>query len=100
MTLLETFFFLQVLDFMTTLAGIRMGGTELSPFVRMLMQWDHVGGLAVVKLIGFALGAICIWANKVRVLKWVNYIFAGIVLWNLGNIVGAVSALPIQFARL
>jgi len=91
-TLLETFFFLQVLDFMTTFVGMRMGGTELSPFTRWLMQWHMVGGLTVVKLIGFVLGGICIWAGKKRVLLWVNYIFAGIVFWNMLNILGAVGS--------
>jgi len=89
MNVIEIFFLLQVLDFMTTLVGIRMGGSEMSPFARWLMQFDTVAGLMAVKLIGFGLGGVCIWVRRVRVLTWVNYIFAGIVLWNVYQILGA-----------
>jgi hypothetical protein len=89
MTVLEIFFLLQILDFMTTLVGIRMGGSEMSPFAKWLMQFDTVAGLMAVKLIGFGLGGVCIWFRRVRVLTWVNYIFAGIVLWNVYQILGA-----------
>ena len=91
MTITEVFVLLQILDFGTTLIGLRMGGTEMSPFARWLMDSHTLGGLAVVKLIGFGLGAVCIWRGKLRVLDWVNYIFSGIVLWNLYNIAGAVG---------
>ncbi len=92
MTALETFFLLQVLDFMTTLVGLRMGGTELSPFVAWVMEFGEVLGLTVAKGIGFALGGYCVWARKMEVIHWVNYFFAGLVIWNLWNILKAVSA--------
>ena len=99
MTIIEVFFLLQVLDFMTTLVGIRMGGSEMSPFARWIMQFDTVAGLMMVKLIGFVLGGICIWFKRPRVLSWVNYIFAGIVLWNVYQILGA-TAPPVEIAAL
>ena len=91
MTHVEIFILLQLLDFMTTLAGIRMGGTELSPFIAWLMRMaDPVTGLAAAKLIGLGLGAFCFWKNRIRVILWVNYIFAGLVVWNVFNILKAV----------
>lgn len=89
MNAIELFFLLQVLDFMTTLAGLRMGGIEMSPFARTLMQVDTVGGLTVVKLIGFLLGGYCVWSRRLNVIHWVNYVFAGIVLWNVYQILKA-----------
>jgi hypothetical protein len=86
---IELFFLLQVLDFMTTLAGLRMGGVEMSPFARWLMQVDTVGGLTVVKLIGFLLGGYCVWKRRMNVIHWVNYIFAAIVVWNVYQILKA-----------
>ena len=90
MSKVEIFFYLQFLDFVTTLVGLRMGGAELSPIIRMLMQVDIVFGLSVVKLLGFVLGGVCLW-KRPRVLSWVNYIFAGLVVWNLFNILRAVT---------
>jgi hypothetical protein len=88
---LEVFLFLQLLDFMTTLIGMRMGGSELSPFVRWMMSFDVVFGLAMVKMIGFALGGYCVLTKRLRVIGWVNIFFAGLVVWNLHNILGALT---------
>ncbi len=93
MSVLELFFLLQLLDFLTTLVGLRMGGTEMSPFAHWLMQFDAVLGLAVVKLIGIGLGAYCVATRRIQVLAKVNYIFAVIVVWNLHNILRAVTSL-------
>lgn len=88
---LEVFLFLQLLDFMTTLIGMRMGGSELSPFVRWMMSFDVVLGLAMVKMIGFALGGYCVMTKRFRVIGWVNIFFAALIVWNLHNILGALT---------
>lgn len=93
MTKIEVFVYLQVLDFTTTLIGMRMGGSELSPFVRWMMQSDIVVGLSAVKALGAVLGGITLWFRP-RVIIWINYIFAGLGLWNLGNILRAVTPVP------
>jgi len=72
MTAIELFFLLQLLDFLTTLAGVRLGGSEISPVARWLMDIHLVGGLVGVKLIGFALGAYCVWTGRLRVIGWAN----------------------------
>lgn len=92
MNVIELFFLLQVLDFMTTLAGLRLGGVEMSPFARWLIQIDTVGGLTVVKLIGFLLGGYCVWSRRLNVIQWVNYVFAAIVVWNVYQILKVAPA--------
>lgn len=90
MSKVEVFVYLQLLDFLTTLVGLRLGCSELSPFVGMLMQFDVVFGLCAVKMNGLVLGGICLW-KRPRVIFWVNYIFAGLVVWNLFNILRALG---------
>jgi hypothetical protein len=92
MTYVEMFVLLQVLDFMTTLIGMRMGGTEMSPFISWLVQVTNpVTGLTMVKLLGFGMAGFAMWTRRNRLVHLVNYLFAAIVLWNLFNILRAVG---------
>jgi hypothetical protein len=91
MTYIEVFVLLQVLDFLTTLVGMRLGGTELSPFIRWLMNFHPVWALVAVKVLGFGLAAVCLMTGRSRVLFRINYFFAALVTWNLCNILVAVS---------
>ena len=92
MTYIEVFIVLQVLDFLTTLIGLRMGGSELSPFISWLMQaTSPVMGLTAVKLLGFGLAGFALWSQRGRILHTVNYVFAAIVVWNVFNILRAVG---------
>lgn len=86
MTAIELFFLLQLLDFLTTLAGVRLGGSELNPLARWLMEFHVVGGLVGVKLIGFALGGYCVATGRLRVIGWANYYFAALVVWNVSQL--------------
>ena len=79
----ELFLYLQVLDFLTTLVGVKIGLQEMSPFVRQLMRADPALGLAVSKLLAFALAGFCLWANRAHIIRWINYWYAGLVVWNL-----------------
>jgi Domain of unknown function (DUF5658) len=91
MTTLEIFFFVQLLDFLTTLVGLHLGGGEISPFIRMVLHLGPVAGLTAVKLLGFAMAAFCFYTNRHRVLLWTNYFFAALVVWNLAQILKAVT---------
>lgn len=88
---MEVFLLLQLLDFMTTLIGMRLGGAEMSPFVRWMMSFDMVLGLSMVKLLGIAMGGFCLATRRFRVIGWVNIFFAALVVWNLQNILGALT---------
>jgi hypothetical protein len=82
----QVFIYLQLLDFATTLIGMRLGLGEASPFIRLLMRLGPAAGLAASKLIALLLGAICIWLNKRRLLRWMNYWYAALVVWNIALI--------------
>ena len=58
-TRLRIFFYLQLLDALTTLVGMRLGLGEASPVVRWLMAGSPVMGLLISKAIAFALCGIC-----------------------------------------
>ena len=83
---MEVFFYLQLLDFMTTLIGMRIGLSEASPFIRYLMAWGPAAGLAISKLVAFALCGLCIWLNRRHIVRWINYWYAGLVVWNMALI--------------
>ena len=80
---MEVFFYLQLLDFMTTMIGMRVGLSEASPFIRYLMAWGPAAGLAISKLVAFALCGLCIWLNRRHIVRWINYWYAGLVVWNM-----------------
>ena len=92
MVQIQIFLYLQVLDFLTTLIGMKMGLNEASPFIRWLMQIDPAVGLALSKIIAFTLGGLCLWLNKRHLVRWINYWYAGLVIWNMALIVGMLRA--------
>ena len=60
-----------------------MGLNEASPFIRWLMQIDPAVGLALSKIIAFTLGGLCLWLNKRHLVRWINYWYAGLIVWNI-----------------
>jgi hypothetical protein len=82
--LVQIFIYLQLLDFITTVLGVRLGASEASPFIRWL---SHFGpallGVGLSKLVAVVLGAICIWFKKERILYLITYWYAALVVWNL-----------------
>jgi len=83
------FSYLQVLDFMSTVAFILMGFPEANPVVRFAFSIG-IGGLMLVKVIAVLLGVWCWSLGRKRVLITANLVFAILVAWNLlAVIVGA-----------
>jgi len=39
--------------------------------------------LAISKAAAFLLAAACYWTGRTRVISWINYWFAALVLWNV-----------------
>jgi len=89
--LVQTFIYLQLLDFMTTVLGFRLGAAEASPFIRLLVHFGPALGVAVSKALAIALGGVCVWLKKNRIISWINYWYAGLVFWNLCVIMQALS---------
>ena len=77
------FFYLQLLDLLTTLLGLRLGAAEASPFVRLLMHAGPAVGLTLSKLLALALGGFCVYTRRLRLLRLASYWYGGLVAWNL-----------------
>lgn len=90
MPAIQIFVYLQLLDFLTTMAGFRVGAYEVSPFIAKLIHSSSpLLGLAASKTIGLIIGGLCIGLNKVRLIGWINYWYCGLVVWNLCVIIVA-----------
>jgi hypothetical protein len=83
MTLTQVFVYLQLLDLLTTLLGLRLGAVEASPFVRLLMHASPAVGLAVSKLLALALGGFCLYTRRLGLIRLASYWYGGLVAWNL-----------------
>jgi len=80
------YYYLQFLDFLTTVIGLDYGLSEASPFVRGLMTVHPIVGLLCAKLTACLLAVYCIARSKLQFLRYVNYWFILVVAWNLALI--------------
>lgn len=83
MSVYQIFIYLQLLDLLTTLLGFRLGATEASPFIRLLMQVGPALGVTLSKAIALALGALCVYTGRNHLVRWASYWYGGLVAWNL-----------------
>ena len=87
MLAIQVFIYLQILDFFTTLIGFRLGAGEVSPVIAKLIHVSSpVLGLAISKLVGLGIGAVCVATSRARLVSWINYWYAGLIVWNLSII--------------
>jgi hypothetical protein len=90
MLAIQLFLYLQLLDFLTTLIGFKLGASEASPFIaKMIHATSPVMGLAASKLLGIGIGAVCLLTHRARLVTWINYWYAGLIVWNLAMILVA-----------
>lgn len=80
---ITVFVFLQVLDVLTTLIGLRLGAGEASAFVGRLMHLGAVPGLIISKILAVLLMLIALRRKKPQIVVMANIWFAGLVTWNL-----------------
>ena len=83
MALVQVFIYLQVLDVLTTLVGLKLGAAEASPFIRVLMHIGPTAGVVASKVLALGIGAICIYTRKHHLIRWITYWYGGLVVWNL-----------------
>lgn len=83
--LLWQYSYLQVLDFLTTIAFLVNGVREGNPLVRLALSAgsNPIGGLVVVKLLAMLLGYYCWRVGKRQLLSRINLLFAFLVAWNM-----------------
>ena len=86
MVYVQVFLYLQVLDLLTTLVGLKLGISEASPFIRSLLHFGPSFAVAASKIVAIGLAAICVGLNRTHLVRWVNYWYAILVIWNLCNI--------------
>jgi hypothetical protein len=88
--LLLQYSYLQVLDFLTTIAFLVHGVREANPLVRLALDTTHpIGGLLAVKVLAAALGIYCWRRGRMRLLGRINVLFAVVVAWNLAALIMA-----------
>jgi hypothetical protein len=84
MAAIPIFLYLQLLDFLTTLVGFKLGASEASPFiVKLIHVTSPALGVAASKVIGLGIGGLCVAMNRSRLVGWINYWYAGVIVWNL-----------------
>src|SRR5262249_33753146 len=84
--------YLQVLDFMTTVAFLMNGVREGNPLIRWVLDTPHpISGLLGVKVLAALLGIYCWKAGRMRLLGRMNILFAVIVAWNLAALIVAAA---------
>ena len=84
--------YLQVLDFLTTVAFLLTGVQEGNPMVKWALEMapTPLSGLVMIKLVALGLGVYCLRMNKANLLAKINMMFALVVAWNMvALIVGA-----------
>ena len=93
--LLLQYSYLQVLDFMTTVAFLMHGIREGNPLVRAALQFapHPLGGLLAVKVAAIGLGFYCWKRGRDRLLNRINILFAVVVAWNLAALILASVSL-------
>ena len=84
--MLYIFVYLQVLDLLTTLVGFKLGISEASPFVRLLMHFNSGFAVVASKIVALGLAGLCLSLKRSYLIRWVNYWYAAIIIWNLYNI--------------
>ncbi len=87
------FSYLQVLDFLTTIAFLVHGVQEANPLVRLALNVapNPIGALLSVKLLAIALGLFCWRMGRDRLLMRINIMFAILVAWNLVALIAAAT---------
>jgi hypothetical protein len=83
--LLWQYFYLQVLDFLTTIAFLVNGVREGNPLVRLALGVgsNPIASLVAVKFLAILLGFYCWRVGKRQLLSRINVLFAVLVAWNL-----------------
>lgn len=81
--MIPLFIYLNALDFLTTLVGLKHGYSEASPFIAMFIHVNPILGLVIAKLCAAVIAAVGYYFKKPMVIVVLNYWLAGLIVWNL-----------------
>lgn len=83
--LLWQYSYLQILDFLSTIAFLINGVREGNPLVRLALESgaNPIASLLAVKLLAVLLGLYCWRLGKRQLLARINLLFAVLIAWNL-----------------
>jgi hypothetical protein len=63
-----------------------LGVPEASPFVRSLMHYGPGFAVAASKIMAISLAGLCVALNRTHLVRWINYWYAALIVWNLCSI--------------
>ena len=89
---LEVFLYLQILDVLSTLIGFSLGNAEASPFIRLLIRWGPMAGLAASKLFAVGLVLLCYRLGRTALIRWINYWYGVLIVWNLYTVLRVLNS--------
>ena len=89
---LQVFFYLQILDLLTTIIGLRLGVSEASPFIRSVISLGPGFAVLLSKLFAVGLVLLCLILKRRSLIRRINYGYAVLAVWNLFVIMFAVAA--------
>ncbi|MCX6630717.1 MAG: DUF5658 family protein [Candidatus Solibacter sp.] len=93
MGIYQVFIYLQLLDLLTTLLGLRLGAAEASPFIRLMMHVGPAAGVIASKVLALGIGGLCVYVNKSYIIRWISYWYGGLVIWNLMVMLAAPASI-------
>jgi hypothetical protein len=82
---------LQIVDLVTTLAVLHLGGAEQNRLVLGLMLPGTLFGLLCAKLIALGIGAFCELSGRRRVLWVANTVYVGLMAWNVDVLIRLIT---------
>jgi hypothetical protein len=91
----QIFLYLQVLDLLTTIIGLRLGLGEASPFIRGVIAWGPAAAVVMSKAVAFGLAGACVALKRRSLIGRINYGYAALAVWNLGLILMAAGKHPL-----
>jgi len=91
----QVFLYLQILDLLTTIIGLRLGLAEASPFIRGVIFFGPAVAVMLSKAVAFGLAGACVALKRRSLIGRINYGYAALAVWNLGLILVASGKHPL-----
>jgi len=83
------FSYLQILDALSTIACLILGGREANPVVQFAMSFapNPIAGILIAKGVSILVGLCCWLTGRERALLRANLLFGLLIAWNLITVI-------------